>query len=278
MAFSQEVLDGIEAVAQANGIEADALKAVVEVESAGKAFTTIDGKPMPLILYEYHIFYRYPGLTDKERTEAVNRNLAAKKWGAIPYAVSQSARYNQLKRAATINEQAAYSACSWGVGQVLGSNAEWLGYADPKTLAEKAMSGLAGQLEVMLKFIEKRGLVDELSSHDWRGFARAYNGPGQVDYYASRMASAYKRHSGQASATIPDSNLRAGMRGQAVADLQRKLRGLGYHLVIDGDFGPATQRMVKQFQSEHGLPVDGIAGHNTLTRIDVLTGVDQHGA
>lgn len=277
MAFSSEVLDAIAAVAEAEGLEANALKAVVEVESGGKAFTTIDNKPMPLILYEFHIFYRYPGLTDAQRTEAVNRNLAAKNWGALPYPVSQSARYNQLKRAVTINEQAAYAACSWGVGQVLGLNADWLGYGEPKKLAEVTMTGLEGQLEVMIKFIHKRGLIDELAAHDWRGFARLYNGPGQVEYYGSRMEAAYRRHSGQASAQVNDGSLRLGMRGEAVADLQRKLRGLGYHLVIDGDFGPATQRMVKQFQAENGLEVDGIAGAHTLTRIDVMGGVDHPG-
>ena len=274
MAFSQDVLTAIETLAQSEGIEANALKAVVEVESGGKAFAKVDGKDMPLILYEYHVFYRCGGLTAKERTEAVNRNLAAKKWGALPYAKSQSARYNQLKRAATINEQAAYAACSWGVGQVLGENAEWLGYGTPKKLAETAMSGIEGQLAVMLQFIRKRGLIDALGGLDWRGFARLYNGSGQVDYYSTRMAAAYKRHAGTQS-TAPDGvTLRLGMRGDDVAELQRHLRGLGYHLIVDGDYGPATRRMVQQFQAENDMVADGIAGPATLARIDVMRGVD----
>ncbi|MFK7838387.1 MAG: N-acetylmuramidase domain-containing protein [Sulfitobacter sp.] len=274
MAFSKEVFDAIEALAQTEGLEANALKAVVEVESGGRAFATIDGKPMPLILYEYHVFYRWPGLSDAERKEAVQRKLAAKKWGDLPYVKSHSGRYNQLKRAATINEQAAYAACSWGVGQVLGENAEWLGFGTPKALAERAMDGIDGQLAVMLQFIKKRGLIDELSNHDWRGFARAYNGAGQVDYYATRMAAAYRKHAGQHSNPTDDVSLRLGMRGDDVADLQRHLRGLGYHLVIDADFGPATLRMVKQFQLENDLTPDGVAGPATFARIEVLRGVD----
>ncbi len=275
MAFSQAVLDEIERVALAENIEPAALKAVVEVESGGRAFTKINGQDMPLILYEYHVFYRYPGLTDPQRREAVRRKLAAPRWGDLPYAKSQAARYNQLERAATINEQAAYAACSWGVGQVLGENAEWLDFGTPKALAEKTMEGVAGQLAVMLAFIKKAGIMDELKARDWRGFARRYNGPGQVDFYASRMAAAYRRHAGdnwQPSDTGPVS-LRVGSHGPDVADLQRKLRSLGYHLHVDGDFGPATQRMVRQFQSENGLVADGIAGPMTIARIEALLGV-----
>jgi len=185
---------------------------------------------------------------------------------------SQSARYNQLRRAATINEQAAYAACSWGVGQVLGENAEWLGYGQPKTLAETAMSGISGQLEVMLRFIDKRGLRPELQAHDWRGFARDYNGKGQVDYYSKRMAAAYRRISGNAGASSDPVSLRLGASGDAVAALQRMLRGLGYHLIVDGDFGPATRRQVLLFQRDQNLTVDGIAGSKTLARLEAMTG------
>ena len=273
MAFSQAVLKEIEAVAAAQNIEAAALKAVIEVESGGRAMSKVDGRDMPLILYEFHVFYRYTGLTDAQRSEAVSRKLAARRWGDLPYAKSQSARYNQLARAAKINEQAAYAACSWGVGQVLGENAEWLGYGTPKALAEKAMEGVAGQIEVMLAFVRKAGLMDELQARDWRGFARRYNGPGQVDFYSTRMAAAYKRHAGDAwqPSTRPAGSLRVGAKGEHVAELQRKLRSLGFHLHVDGDYGPATVRMVKQFQAENGLTPDGHAGPMTMARIEALS-------
>ncbi len=274
MAFSKDVLNAIEDIAKTEGIEPAALKAVVEVESGGRAFTKIDGQDMPLILYEYHVFYRYDDLTEAQRREAVNRRLAAKGWGDLPYAKSQSARYNQLKRAATINEQAAYSACSWGVGQVLGENAEWLGYGTPKKLAQRTMDGIEGQVEVMLTFIRKRGIADELDAHDWRGFARAYNGKGQVDFYSKRMASAYARHAGTTVLQTGPVTLRIGAQGEAVAQLQRDLRGLGYFLSVDGDFGPATKRMLMQFQAEQGMVIDGIAGPKTLARIEAMSGRD----
>ena len=281
MAFSQEVIDAVVAVAEARGIEPAALCAVVEVESGGRAFTRIDGRDMPLILYEYHVFHRWTGLTDAQRAEAVRRNLAAPRWNMLPYKVGQTARYDQLRRAAGINEQAAHAACSWGVGQVLGENADWLGYGTPKALAEHTMTGITGQVEVMLRFIERRDLIRSLRDHDWRRFARLYNGPGQVNHYAPLMERAYSRLSrslgGAAPARSPAAAaplvLRAGMLGEEVAELQRRLRGQGYFLHVDGDFGPATERQVRAFQADQGLTVDGIAGPITLGRLEALGGL-----
>ena len=273
MPFSEQVKSEIRKIATEQGIEDNALLTVVDVESGGTAFTTIDGQPMPLILYEYHVFYRWPGLTEAERREAVNRKLAAKRWGMLPYMKTQRARYNQLAKAAGINEQAAHAACSWGVGQVLGENAEWLGFASPVELAETAKSGLRGQIELMLRFIDKKKLRDELAGHDWRGFARLYNGPGQVDYYATRMAAAYRRHAGQNSNELSVLELRAGMTGEEVAQLQRLLRGLGYTLLVDGDFGPATRKQLIDFQRDQGLEPDGIAGPATISRLEALSGL-----
>jgi hypothetical protein len=168
-------------------------------------------------------------------------------------------------------------ACSWGVGQVLGENAAWLGYPSARALAETAMQGVEGQLDVMCRFIQKRGLSDELTGLDWRGFARLYNGPGQVDHYSRLMARAYERMDGPPpppSEQDDDVTLRIGARGLAVSALQQNLRRLGYHLLVDGDFGPATKVAVMKFQSDNGLVADGIAGPLTLGRVEAMLGRD----
>lgn len=64
--------------------------------------------------------------------------------------------------------------------------------------------------------------------------------------------------------------LRFGSTGTAVKDLQKKLSELGYNLVLDGSFGPATEKVIKFFQSMHGLKVDGIFGHETEARLNRL--------
>jgi peptidoglycan hydrolase-like protein with peptidoglycan-binding domain len=48
-----------------------------------------------------------------------------------------------------------------------------------------------------------------------------------------------------------------------VTQLQNLLRGKGYNIAADGDFGPRTAAAVKQFQSSRGLVADGIVGPKT---------------
>lgn len=50
-----------------------------------------------------------------------------------------------------------------------------------------------------------------------------------------------------------------GMKGSDVQALQQDLSGLDYSVAVDGVFGDATLAAVKQFQSDSGLPVTGIA-------------------
>ena len=59
------------------------------------------------------------------------------------------------------------------------------------------------------------------------------------------------------------SAFRVGDQGSEVAEIQGKLAGLGYDVVADGDFGPATAEAVKLFQASHGLTADGLVGETT---------------
>lgn len=65
--------------------------------------------------------------------------------------------------------------------------------------------------------------------------------------------------------------LRRGSKGQAVKDVQAKIRA-GYpayakNLAVDGDFGPSTERIVKEFQRRSGLKADGIVGPATYRKL-----------
>lgn len=56
-----------------------------------------------------------------------------------------------------------------------------------------------------------------------------------------------------------------GSRGQEVRQIQQKLRQLGlYSGSVDGIYGTATQKAVRQFQKNCGITADGIAGPKTL--------------
>lgn len=62
--------------------------------------------------------------------------------------------------------------------------------------------------------------------------------------------------------------LHRGSVGEAVGDLQEQLHDLGYPLAIDGDFGPATELAVMEFQSAHRLKADGIVGKKMWTALE----------
>lgn len=66
---------------------------------------------------------------------------------------------------------------------------------------------------------------------------------------------------------ILDKNYKKGDRGRKVKLIQEWLSLHGFGLKIDGDFGPATEYTVKEFQKKQRLTVDGIVGNNTFTKL-----------
>lgn len=66
--------------------------------------------------------------------------------------------------------------------------------------------------------------------------------------------------------------LQRGSSGQAVRELQQALKKLGYNITVDGSYGAATQQVVKTFQRDQKLSVDGIAGAVTQKRLYALAG------
>lgn len=57
------------------------------------------------------------------------------------------------------------------------------------------------------------------------------------------------------------------MQGEDVRQVQEALVKLGYKVDVDGIFGPATAKAVKQFQQDKNLTVDGIVGQATRTAL-----------
>jgi hypothetical protein len=57
--------------------------------------------------------------------------------------------------------------------------------------------------------------------------------------------------------------LHIGSKGLIVSALQKNLNRHGAALVVDGDYGAATEAAVRVFQKQVGLVVDGIAGEKT---------------
>lgn len=208
MSFSTEIIAEITSAAKALGIEPAALLAVAEVESGGKAFALVDGRREPLIRFEGHYFDRR--LSGEKLRRARAQGLAAPAAGAIANPPTQEARWRLLARAAAIDHRAAHESVSWGIAQVMGAHWQWLGYADIDALVTEARSGVAGQVRLMMRYIEKSGLSAALRRHDWESFARGYNGPAyKRGAYDTKMARAYEtyrmREDGDETGTEPTS-------------------------------------------------------------------------
>lgn len=256
----------VAAMAQELPVEQAALLAVVEVESGGRIGARVAGRMEPLIRFEGHYFYRL--LPAAKRNRALASGLAHPVAGKVRNPLRQSARWRLLEAASAIDRPAALASASWGVGQVMGAHWRWLGYGDIEAMVADVRAGIEGQVRLMARFISEAGLAERLQAHDWRGFARAYNGPAyRSNRYDERMAQAYARIVGERPerpARNAMAMLALGAGGPAVEALQRDLRLLGYPLIADGDFGSATQAALRQFQLQNGLRPDGVYGARSM--------------
>ena len=254
--FEREVVKQIEAVALEWGFDAAALLAIAEVESGGRVFADIDGRPEPLIRWEGHYFDRR--LAGDARATARAARLAHPLAGAVPNPKTQTGRWQLLARAEAITRNAAYESVSWGIGQVMGAHWQHLGYASVEALVAEARLDATGQARLMARFIDKNGLRPALEGEDWRGFAHGYNGPGFVrNAYDQKLGVAFRRFAALAL-------LRPGMRGDRVRRLQAALAQKGKAVAADGVFGPLTRTALEAFQSSVGLRPDGLAGSRTF--------------
>lgn len=65
-----------------------------------------------------------------------------------------------------------------------------------------------------------------------------------------------------------DGVIKQGMSGNDVLALQLALSAAGYRVGQDGEFGPRTDMVVRQFQQQHGLVADGKVGGLTAALLD----------
>lgn len=62
--------------------------------------------------------------------------------------------------------------------------------------------------------------------------------------------------------------LSKGAKGEAVKELQTALNRAGCKLDVDGSFGPATDKAVRDFQALYGLEEVGVAGPKTMAMLE----------
>lgn len=169
------------------GVGEDEIHAVLDVEAAGTGF---DKQGRPKMLFEPHVFWRELGAGPK-RDRAAAAGLAYPRWkpGAYP-----KDSYPRLAQAMAIDEDAALRSASWGLGQVMGFNAAAAGFPSARAMVLAFMDDEDQHLRAMVNFIKANHLDDELRRHDWKGFARGYNGPGFAkNGYDKKLAAAFAK-------------------------------------------------------------------------------------
>ena len=238
--------EGIADVCDRMGIKAAELWAVLTVETSGCGFLP-DRRPK--ILFERHIFSRETG----SRFDASNPDISNGTPGG--YGPGGANQYDRLDRALALDREAALRSTSWGIGQVMGFNAEIAGYSDVETLVNAMTVSEDEQLRAMTGEIIHNSLHRALGAHDWPAFARGYNGSDYAkNNYDTRLAAAYQKYT---AGPLPDIDLRAA---------QIYLTYLGYQPgSIDGVPGRLTYSALNAFQQQNGLVVTNEINEDILS-------------
>jgi hypothetical protein len=201
--------DLIKAAAERLRIDRALIEAVVTVESSGRPFLphsakTAKGVPVPdypIMRYEGHVFYRLlreskkPELqpevlltADPTRSSIIHPKLKPG-LGGLQATID---KYDDLFRAAAINEELAYRSASYGAFQIMGFNYQVCGCTSASEFYKLCFSP-EGQLNSFLNFLHSQpNILRALVSKDWKTFAKLYNGPGYAKQsYDTKLATAY---------------------------------------------------------------------------------------
>lgn len=88
---------------------------------------------------------------------------------------------------------AAIMGTSFGAGQQMGEMYRALGFAAPMDLIEYLYEGQHAQLDVMVRTLRVKQVVDDLRAGNFRPVVSAYNGPGNVPVYLAKFANAVEQ-------------------------------------------------------------------------------------
>lgn len=223
------------------GCEIAAVRAVLQVEAAGKGF---DSRGRPKMLFEPHIFYRELG-AGVSRDRAVKEGLAYAKWKSGAYPADS---YPRLEKAIAINRDAALRSASWGLGQVMGFNHKAAGFGDVASFVEAMKHSEGAGLYAMARFIVSKGLQRHLVAKNWSSFAKGYNGSSYAQHgYHTKLAQAYaKRPASERVTPLPATEAELAALIGKVAPSAPAKPAPGPSLQPKPEANPATPQAEKQ--------------------------------
>jgi hypothetical protein len=247
---------GLSAGCDKLGVKAAELWSILTVETLGCGFLP-DRRPQ--ILFERHVF--------RKQTNGAFDTVAPDLSNPTPggYGARGSAQYDRLARAIQLDRPAALRSTSWGIGQIMGFNAQTAGFADAETLVAAMVQTEDQQIAGMIAFLQNNKLDQFLRTHDWSSFARVYNGPNfAINQYDLRLASAFQKFS---TGLLPDLTVRAA---------QAMLTYLGFQPgPVDGTMGRITRSALAEFQSQQGIAATGDLDDGTLQKLQSAPGKNQ---
>lgn len=240
--------NGLSAGCDSIGIKAAELWAVLTVETQGCGYLP-DRRPQ--ILFERHVFRR--------ETNGQFDPVAPDLSNPVPggYGSLGAFQYQRLARAIQLNRAAALRSASWGIGQIMGFNAQAAGFLDAESMVAAMVQSEDQQITAMISFLQSNRLDPFLRTHDWTNFARSYNGPNfAINQYDSRLASAFQNFS---TGLVPDLTVRAA---------QMMLTYLDFHPGrVDGALGRITRSALSEFQTQQGLAATGDLDDTTTQKL-----------
>ena len=181
-------------------IELAVVKAVNQVESAGKGFL-INGKPK--ILFEGHIFWKQlekRGINPNSLLNSTSSNVLYSKWTKVHYQGGVK-EYDRLNQAIALGsnskiKEAALSSASWGSFQIMGFHALPLGYGSVDNFVRTMEISEKEHLMAFGRFLKVNNLIRFLMSKNWASFANGYNGSSyKVNKYDEKLEKAYLKYS-----------------------------------------------------------------------------------
>jgi hypothetical protein len=253
---------GVQNAINTLGIDAATLWAMLHVETMGCGYLA---SRRPQILFERHIFSQLTnGAWDATAPDVSN---------PVPggYGASGDFQYTRLGKAYSLNlndppdpsvpsptRSSALASASWGLGQVLGTNAATVGFGTIQDMVTAMAASEDGQLQAVVGFIQARNLQTRLQQQDWVTYAEKYNGPNYAqNQYDQRLGQAYVLY--QDATKLPDLTVRAG---------QLLLLLLGFNPSgIDGAVGPNTLTALHSFQSQQQLTLTTGIDANVLATL-----------
>lgn len=173
-------------VADELGVEIAAIKAVVLIE-AGKQMKGFYAPGVPVVNFD-NAMYRKCIAKAKGCKGDKNAKMPS---GLTGYAQRE---WQLLTNARRKNKDAANMGTFWGMFQIGGFNYKACGCDTVDEMVELMSKSEFSQLELFAKFITNSGMLPDLKSKNWAGFARKFNGASYARRgYHTRMAAAYKK-------------------------------------------------------------------------------------